>query len=172
MTASTQAKHWYLVYTKPRQEEVAGTNLARQGFETYLPRMRQRRVRMHRRVLVVEPMFPRYLFIRLDAHQDNWAPIRSTLGVTSLVRFGPHPTPVPEDLISTLRANEDEQGIQDLPVAEFKQGQALRIADGALAGYEGIFLARSGKDRVVVLLDVMGKQARVAVDQDAVEQVR
>jgi transcriptional antiterminator RfaH len=40
-----------------------------------------------------------------------------------------------------------------------------------LAGYEGIFLARSGKDRVVVLLDIMGKQARVAVDRDAVEPI-
>lgn len=171
MTVSTQTKHWYLVYTKPRQEEVAGSNLTRQGFETYLPRMRQRRVRMHRRVLVVEPMFPRYLFIRLDAHQDNWAPIRSTLGVTSLVRFGPYPTPVPEDLVPALRANEDEQGIQNLPPPDFRQGQALRIAEGALAGYEGIFLARSGKDRVVVLLDILGKQARVAVDRDAVEPI-
>ncbi len=160
------------MYSKPRQERVARENLERQGFDTYLPRVRQPRRRMNRRILVVEPMFPRYLFIRLDARHDNWAPIRSTLGVSALVRFGPYPTPVPEALIEALRAREDEEGIQDLPPQQFKRGEALRIADGAMAGYEGIFLARSGKDRVLVLLEIMGRQARVEVGQDAVEPLR
>ncbi|MFQ5937886.1 MAG: transcription/translation regulatory transformer protein RfaH [Acidiferrobacterales bacterium] len=165
-------KKWYLLYTKPRQEGVASTNLGRQGFETYLPRIRQPRRRMSRRVLVVEPMFPRYLFIHLDAQHDNWAPIRSTLGVTSLVRFGPYPTPVPDDLISALRGREDEQGILDLPPPQFRPGDPLRLAEGITAGYEGIFLARSSRDRIVVLLDIMGRQARVEVGQDALERLR
>jgi transcriptional antiterminator RfaH len=172
MMDQVDSKKWYLVYSKPRQEDVASENLARQGFETYLPRIRQPRRRMNRRVLIVQPMFPRYLFIHLDAHHDNWAPIRSTLGVSSLVRFGPYPTPVPDDLVAALRAREDDEGIQNLPAPEFKSGEPLRIGDGAMAGYEGIFLARSGKDRVLVLLDIMGRQARVEVGQDAVEPLR
>jgi transcriptional antiterminator RfaH len=172
MTGQAESKKWYLVYSKPRQEGVASENLERQGFETYLPRIRQPRRRVNRRVLVVEPMFPRYLFIYLDAHHDNWAPIRSTLGVSAVVRFGPYPTPVPNDLVDALRAREDEEGIQDLPPPELKHGEPLRIAEGAMAGYEGIFLARSGKDRVLVLLDIMGRQARVEVGQDAIEPLR
>ncbi len=164
-------KRWYLVYTKPRQEDVARTNLERQGFTTYLPRIRQSRRRQNRRVLVVEAMFPRYLFIELDPQQDNWAPIRSTLGVSALVRFGPYPAPVPEDLLAALRAREDADGIQELPPPAFRRGEALRIADGAFAGYEGIFLARSGRDRVVVLLEIMGQQARVELGEGEVEPV-
>ncbi len=164
-------KRWYLVYTKPRQEDVAKTNLERQGFSTYLPRIRQARRRQNRRVLVVEAMFPRYLFIQLDPQQDNWAPIRSTLGVSALVRFGPYPTPVPEGLLAVLRGREDADGIQQLPPPAFKPGEALRIAEGAFAGYDGIFLARSGRDRVVVLLDIMGQQARVELGEGDVEPV-
>lgn len=166
------SKKWYLVYSKPRQEDVARKNLDRQGFETYLPRVRQPRRRLSRRVLVVEPMFPRYLFIHLDAQHDNWGPIRSTLGVTSLVRFGQHPAPVPDDLIAAMKQREDEHGIQELPVPDFKHGDPLRITDGIMTGYEGIFLARSGRDRVLVLLDLMGKYARVQVGQNAVEPLR
>lgn len=165
-------KKWYLVYCKPRQEDVAKLNLERQDFETYLPKIHQRRRRLGRRVFVVEPMFPRYLFIHLDTHHDNWGPIRSTLGVTSLVRFGQHPTPVPGDLIGTLREREDQQGIQVLPPKDFKRGDSLRIADGAMTGFEGIFVARSGRDRVVVLLEIMGKQARVQVPRDVIEPAR
>lgn len=171
MTPVVAAKKWYLVYTKPRQEEVAQTNLERQGFATYLPRVRQSRRRQNRRVVVIEPMFPRYLFIELDAQQDNWAPIRSTLGVSALVRFGPYPTPVPEGLLAALRAREGADGIQELPPPSFKPGEALRIAEGALVGYEAIFLARSGSDRVVVLLEIMGQQARVELGQDQVERL-
>ncbi len=166
----TSAKKWYVVYCKPRQEDVARRNLEHQAFETYLPRVRQRRRRLNRRVMVIEPMFPRYLFVRLDRERDNWGPIRSTLGVTSLVRFGQFPAPVPDNLIEILREREDEQGVQELPSPEWRRGDTLRIAEGSMAGYEGIFLARSGKDRVVVLLDIMGQQARVQVGEDAVER--
>jgi transcriptional antiterminator RfaH len=164
-------KKWYLVYAKPRQEDVARSNLERQGFETYLPRIRQARKRLGRRVLLIEPMFPRYLFIRLDTDTDNWAPIRSTLGVSALVRFGPYPTPVPDDLIALLRAREDPQGIQQLPPPQFRRGETLHIADGVMSGYEAIFQARSGRDRVVVLLDIMGKQTRVELPESAVERL-
>src|SRR5215210_7146750 len=93
-------KGWYLVYAKPRQESVAQTNLVRQGYETYLPLVRQTVKRQGRRVTVVGPMFPRYLFIRLDTQSDNWAPIRSTLGVVSLVRFGQQAPQVPDALVA------------------------------------------------------------------------
>lgn len=165
-------KKWYLVYCKPRQEDVARTNLERQGFEPYLPMIRQPRRRLNRRVTVVEPMFPRYLFVHLDSRRDNWAPIRSTLGVTSLVRFGQYPAPVPDDLIAALKERDDEHGIQDLPPPDYKHGDRLRVAEGIMMGYEGIFLARSGRDRVIVLLDIMGKQARVELGQDSIEPLR
>ncbi len=163
-------KDWYLVYAKPRQESVAQTNLARQGYETYLPLVRQVIKRQGRRVIVVGPMFPRYLFIHLDIQSDNWAPIRSTLGVASLVRFGQQAAQVPDKLVAMLQQRADEQGVQTLPVEEHRPGTRVRITEGSLAGYEGVLLAKSGRDRVVLLLEILGKFTRTVVGVGAIER--
>lgn len=162
-------KRWYLIYSKPRQESLAQRNLERQGYEIYLPLVRQPRRRLGRRVTVVGPMFPRYLFIRLDSETDNWGPIRSTLGVSALVRFGQQPAEAPAGLIEILRSREDERGVQVLPADDYRRGSRIRITDGGLMGYEGIFVARNSRDRVVVLLDIMGKHARTSVASAVIE---
>lgn len=160
---------WYVVYTKPRQEGVAQANLERQGYLVYLPRVRQRRRRAGRSADVVEPLFPRYLFIQLSQHTDNWGPIRSTLGVASLVRFGGEPAVVPEGLIGALQAREDGTGLQTLDAPDFVVGQTVRIQAGAMEGYEGIFLARTSRDRVALLLEVLGQRVRVSVRPEDLE---
>ena len=84
---SEMRKAWYLIYTKPRQERYARENLERQGYEVYLPLIRDRRRRKGRYVETVDALFPRYLFIHLDQDTDNWSPIRSTFGVSGLGLF-------------------------------------------------------------------------------------
>jgi transcriptional antiterminator RfaH len=164
------AKSWYLVYTKPRQEEIALTNLARQGYGAYLPCVRQARKRQGRRVMVVEPLFPRYLFINLNTHTDNWGPIRSTLGVASLVRFGQEPARIPDELVDFLKAREGGTGLHEWAEQNYRAGDRIRVAEGAFRGYEGILLARNSHERVVVLLDILGRQVRTKVDVGKIER--
>lgn len=163
------ARAWYLVYCKPRQESVARENLTRQGYETYLPFMRDLRRRQGRRVTLIAPMFPRYLFIHLNRETDNWAPIRSTLGVVSIVRFGRAAARAPDDLLVMLRSREDAQGIQILSAKEYQPGSRVRITQGGFAGYEGLFQATGGRGRVTVLLDILGRRARTTVDGVSIE---
>lgn len=157
------SKAWYLIYSKPRQELVAHENLQRQGYSTYLPLTKQPRCRNGRRILLTEPFFPRYLFIQLNTSTDNWAPIRSTLGVSTLVRFGYVPAQVPDRFIEELKKRESDEGIHVQP-DDITPGVKVRIEDGPMLGYEGVFLTKSGNDRVLLLLDILGKQARVYVD--------
>lgn len=163
------AKKWYLVYTKPRQEQVARTNLERQHYGVYLPLAREHKRRRGKPVDVTAPLFPRYLFIHLDSQTDNWGPIRSTLGVVSLVRFAYQPAQVPDNLIAALKEREGPEGIVLVAREVFRRGTRVRINDGKFAGYEGIFFARSGHGRVVILLDIMGKNARTTVDTLSIE---
>jgi transcriptional antiterminator RfaH len=167
--ALASEKVWYLVYTKPRQESVAKLNLERQHYSVYLPLVRHSRKRLGRRIDVIEPLFPRYLFIELSTQTDNWGPIRSTVGVSSLVRFGAEPAAVPGQLIACLRARDNEQGVQLLAPRAFAEGDSVRIAAGPMWGYEGIFLATTGKQRVMVLLEILGKQTRVSVAAEDLE---
>lgn len=163
-------KSWYLVYTKPRQEEVAQTNLVRQGYGVYLPHAREARKHRGRRIMLVGPLFPRYLFICLDTHTDNWGPIRSTLGVASLVRFGQEPARIPDELIDFLKAREGEAGLHEWAEQNYRAGDRVRVAEGAFRGYEGILLARNSRERVVVLLDILGRKVRTKVGVSQIER--
>ena len=162
-------KVWYLVFTKPRQEEVAHTNLGRQGYEVYLPRLRLWRKRRGKRSRVIEPLFPRYLFIHLDSAIDNWAPIRSTLGVTSLVRFGIEPARVPDDLVAHLKSQEGGGGLHEWAEPKLAVGHHARVVEGPLKGYEGILLAKSGRERVTLLLDILGHEVRTRLGTSQIE---
>ncbi len=163
--------HWYLVHTKPRQEDIALDNLVRQNFECYLPTLPVEKIRRGNLTLLDEPLFPRYLFIRLGhgLEAQSWAPIRSTLGVSRLVRFGMEPAKVEDELIELLRLQESAHKTQ--PVKLFQPGQRLQITRGPFAGVEGIFQMSDGEQRVMLLIELMSKQVPLRVAPDEVKSV-
>lgn len=155
--AGAATRSWYLVYAKPRMEPLAEEHLTRQSYRVYLPRVRATHRLRGRYRERVEALFPRYLFIHLDQCNDNWGPIRSTQGVAGMVRFGGVAACAPDALITTLRGNEDAEGIQQQSTQKFQSGDRVRIIDGVLSGYEGIFTAHEGRERVAILLDLAGR---------------
>ena len=98
------ARAWYLVQSKPRNEMRALENLVRQGYETYLPLMEVERLQRGKLLKKMEPLFPRYLFLHLEEGNDNWGPIRSTMGVAGLVRFGQAYAVVSDDVLEAVVA--------------------------------------------------------------------
>ncbi len=158
-------RSWYLIHTKPRMEKQAEENLNRQGFETYLPMVTTRRRRNSRYIKVVEAFFPRYLFIYLSSKTDNWAPIRSTLGVSRLIQFGGIPAIAPLELISVLKANEDNLGFQETEKKEMKAGDKVNIINGPFTGYSGLYNKKKSTERVTILLDIVGKRSEVTISE-------
>jgi len=150
---------WYAVHSRPKQEIRALENLQNQGFETWLPMITIEKLRRGRLAEVTEPMFSRYLFIRLDTEHTNWAPIRSTLGVSRLVSFGNRPAPIADNLIQALRQMPDRP-----PERLLQAGQAVRMIDGPLKGLEAVYQHADGELRAMVLVDLMSKQHSVMVD--------
>jgi transcriptional antiterminator RfaH len=155
--------HWYLVYTKPRQEKCAFENLRRQNFHCYLPTIPSEKLRQGVLTIADEPLFPRYLFIRLG-HRDSdksWAPIRSTKGVSRLVSFGAEPKRVDDGLIELLRTQE--ASAQREPERLFRTGERVRLTEAPFAGIEGIYQMADGERRVMVLIDMLSKPVAVRV---------
>ena len=151
--------HWLLAYTKPRQESVAEENLRRQGFEVLCPMLRVQKLRRRKWTWVEEPLFPRYVFVGASEEQ-SWSPVRSTLGVSALVRFGGRVSTVPEGLVESLRhASLAPEAQQPL----FERGQRVRITAGDFAMLEAVFDIAEGEERATVLLDLLGRQTRVKV---------
>lgn len=162
---------WYAVSCKPRQEEVAQDNLSRQGYQVYLPRLQIRKRRGRNWVDSIEALFPRYLFIRLDPSRRSTAPVRSTRGVCGLVRFGSQAAVVPDCIIRAIRQREDAAtGLHAEPRAELRRGELVRLTAGPLAGVEAVFERRCGEERVMLLLDLLGKANNVAVLREWVEK--
>ncbi len=152
------ARAWYLVQSKPRNEKRALENLVRQGYETYLPLMEVERLQRGKLLKKMEPLFPRYLFLHLEEGNDNWGPIRSTMGVAGLVRFGQAYAVVSDDVLEAVRVRT-----QDVKKALFTPGDSIRVVSGPLLGLEGVFDITDGEQRSFVLLEFMQKQQRVSV---------
>jgi len=155
---------WYPVYTKPRQEHIARENLERQSFEAYLPLMRANRKRRGKWVETIEPMFSRYLFIRLEPGTTNVASVRSTRGVTGLVQCGNTLTPVPESFMSVLLQTVDaETGVHTPEPNLLQEGDTVVVTVGPLANLQGIFKAADGDARAIIMLKLLGTETEVAV---------
>jgi transcriptional antiterminator RfaH len=160
--------NWYAVQSKPRQELIAEQNLQRQGFATYLPRIRLRKRKRNKWVDAVEPLFPRYLFIQVDPDQNSLAPVRSTLGVAKLVRFGQLLRPVPDTVIDYIRQHEDPETQQrHAETWTHQPGDTLEVLEGPFSNLTGIYQMPLGEDRALLLIELMGRSNSVAVAKEA-----
>jgi len=153
---------WYLVYTKANEEKKAKYNLDNQNFETFLPLLSL--VNINKPYLNrVRIMFPRYLFIKMSIEADNWSMIKSTIGVSHIIRFGQIPAMVPTDLIHELkrRVDIDDTFTQTALISEYDLGDRVKISKGLMKGKEGSFLFKKNNERVKVLLDILNKKVPV-----------
>jgi transcriptional antiterminator RfaH len=150
-------KRWYVVHTQPRQEARAEVNLRRQGFEVWLPSIRRARRHARRVDSTLTPLFPRYLFV-----SEPWRSINGTFGVVRLLCNGDTPLVVPAGLVEEIMERCDEAGtIIGLP-RPLVVGESVKVVMGRF-DLEGLFETRSGQDRVVLLLEFLGREVRASV---------
>ena len=157
---------WYVVHSKPREEEKALENLQKQGFECFLPMLTLEKLVRGRVKSVTEPLFSRYLFVQTQSQNQNFSVIKSTLGVHRLVSFGPLPSQVKDTLIETIRSFEsllssEINGSQPL----IRSGDQVMLVAGPLQGLRGIFHESSGTKRAFILVELLHKEHVIQVDK-------
>jgi|688.fasta_scaffold511199_2 transcriptional antiterminator RfaH len=154
---------WYVVHTKVRQEQTACDNLVRQGYAVYLPRIKiLKRIRGRQQALQ-EPLFPRYLFVQPRSAAHSIAPVRSTLGVTTIVRFGQEPAVMRPRTLKSIREFEARRNAaRDDDISPFKPNERVHVAAGPLAGMEGL-ISDVLQERVIVLMQLLGQDTRVSL---------
>jgi transcriptional antiterminator RfaH len=160
---------WYVVQTQVNGEAKAAQNLARQGYEIYLPRYLKRRRHARKIDFTAKPLFPRYMFVAIDLATQRWRSIQSTFGVARLVTNGDDPATVPEGVVHALRAREDDKGFVRLDSRPaFAPGDKVRVLAGAFMDSAGLFSGLADHDRVSILLEMLGRKVRVLLDADMV----
>jgi transcriptional antiterminator RfaH len=161
---------WYAVYTQPHAETKAAENLLRQGYSAYLPRYRTWIRHARRRQAVLRPLFPRYLFAGVDRALMPWRPILSTVGVTDVVRAGEDPTAVPLEVLAAIREREELGAFDRLDARQsLSLGGRVRVTAGAFEDMVGRLVDLRDHDRVVVLLELLGRAVRAQLSTEAVE---
>ena len=158
---------WHVIHTKVKEEFRALENLEAQGFEVFLPTCQVQKKQQGKIKLSTEPLFSRYLFIRLSDVSSNWFPIRSTRGVSQLLRFGALSEPVvlPDPIIDCLKQRcAKEEPLHEL----FNSGEMLEITEGPFKGFVGFFeklkTLPDGISRALLLVEVLGSTQRLHLE--------
>ncbi len=153
---------WYLIQTKPRSEKLALENLSNQGYECYLPMMKVEKV-INKQIEVQKvPLFPRYLFINFDFESKSSVPIRSTRGVSNLVKFGQTPAKIHDELVKHIYSREHLSDSKIEPL--YLKGQTLKIVNGPFSGFDSVYQGMDPEMRVIVLIEFMTKSLILKVN--------
>lgn len=151
-------KVWLAVNTQPHREALAIENLKRQEFLSYCPMIRMHTVRHE----VLRPMFSGYIFVMIKPSQ-RWHPVHSTLGVRRILSFGGKPSLVADEFIQALRAREID-GAVVRPAEPYEIGQKVRVTAGPFDGIIASIVDMKEADRIVVLIELLGRNAKASID--------
>jgi len=161
---------WYTVQTKPRREKEVEKRLGGLELEVFLPWLRCRRRVGSRHQWVLVPLFPGYLFCRLDLTLSGRA-ARYTPGVKDFVKFGNR---VAEVSLEVIRALQDRcpDGVAQMQPRVYRAGDPVMIKEGPFSGLEAIFEREmKGSERVAVLLSILGRQTRLVLSHEMIGRV-
>jgi len=152
---------WHVIHTKVKEEFRALENLQAQGFEVFLPTCQVQKKSQGKIKLAIEPLFSRYIFIRLSDVSSNWFPIRSTRGVASLLRFGvtTEPVQIPDLIIDYLK----QRCAKEEPLHE--------LFKGFTGFFEKIQSSSDGLTRALLLVEVLGSVQKLHIQLPKLKKI-
>lgn len=162
---------WYaLQVVRGNFERRVRDQLRLASIEEFLP-LYTVKARWSDRVKTLErPLFPGYLFARVDPDAG---------GIAKLLEFRPSISLLPNNLAPAAVADTEIETIaklcfSELPLlpAEYKRGQTVTITRGALAGVSGIVSKVRTRYRLTVNVDIFHRAVEVELDAEALESCR
>lgn len=167
-SSGESALRWYALYVKSRHEFFTDKELRKKGIETYLPSVTRSRQWKDRRKVIEFPLFPGYLFVRIDS-QGSWRHVVKTAGAVKLVSSVPgFPSSIPDTEIESIKillASERDYDIYP----SLLEGTTVRIVRGPLKGAEGILMKKNGHSLFIVGIELLGRSIGVQLYADDLE---
>jgi len=165
-------RRWFAVWTRSQCEPKVEEALRRKSLEVFLPRVRVPSRRRDRRVVLEQPVFPGYLFLRFAPSREAYIRVAGTDGVVRIL--GEHWNRldfVPDEQVEAVRRIvSDERGAR--PVPWIRTGDRVRIVRGPLVGLEGFVQTwRAGRATFVVSVDLLQRSVGVEVDAGSVARL-
>jgi transcriptional antiterminator NusG len=170
LPVTTGDETWYALHTRPRHEKLVVQRLEERGVKTFLPIVTEVHKWSDRKKQVQLPLFSCYVFAKFVPQRVERLNVLRVGGVLGLVGSGGEGTPIPDGQIDAVRTLIDGP----IPWSShpfLKIGQRVRIRGGALEGLEGVLVARSGNQTLVISIDAIQRSLAVRVEGYQVEAV-
>jgi transcriptional antiterminator RfaH len=161
--------YWLLLQTKSREESRAQEQLENQGCRVFCPYIGMEKISRGKRQVQQEPLFPGYLFLKIDDEQSSisFTSIRSTRGVSKIVRFGEDYTKLPQNLIDSI-LERVSQTHTPLSKNTPQPGNKVNITEGPFKGMEAIYQQADGAMRSMVLINLLHQQSSLTIENTAI----
>ena len=168
MSALDQPQPWFAIQVRTSTEKSVAAHLRCTGYESFVPLGKSRR-RWSDRIKEIEiPLFPGYLFCRLDLHHR--LPVLQTPGVLQIVGIGKTPIPVDETEIAAIQSVL-KSGLPAQPWPFLRVGQAVQIRYGPLSGLTGIIVDLKSEVRLVLSVSLLRRSVAVEVDRNCLSEL-
>ena len=162
--------YWFVIHTKPRDEHRVSHHFQSMEIETLLPLCENFQYSHGRMCRVVSPLFPNYLFAKLNL-EHHYYKVKWTRGVTRILGIGNEPTPVSEATVQVLRGRMGSDHVVKL-LEDLAEGDLVRITSGPLKDFVGVFQkGRSSGERVRILLNMIGAHMPVQISRWQIKKV-
>jgi transcription antitermination factor NusG len=160
---------WYAVRVKPNYEKPVAAALRGKGLEEFLPLFRSKR-RWSDRVKVMDlPLFPGYVFCRLNL--EARMPLITTPGFLYIVGVGKNPEPVDEAEIQAIQSVL-RSGVAVTPWPSLVVGQKVQLKRGPLRGLVGVLTKIAANHlRMYVSVTLLKRSISVEVAPDWIQAV-
>jgi transcriptional antiterminator RfaH len=170
---NTVSTYWFVLTTKPREEQRAYDNLTSQGYEVFLPKVAKVIKKKSVKTRALQPLFPNYLFIQLDKQVANFNAIRSTRGIGSFVRFGLNQATIDNSIIEDIKKSiaGNKQGKTLAELLDYCEGDTVELTQGSLIGLKAIYQAKDGLERSILMVKMLGQESQVIVKNHDFEKV-
>jgi len=163
---------WYCVHAKPRQE-TACERYCRDllGLETFYPKLKRQKTLFGAKHWIIGPLFPRYLFCRMDL-RTHYRAVRYAPEAVNIVSFGDRPVEVEQSIIDGLKSWASEPVNIISVTRQPKPGDWVEITDGPFRGLQAIFEREmSDSERVSILLTTLATRPGAIVNRSQVALV-
>mgnify|MGYP001126199379 FL=1 len=159
------SKEWFILQFKSNSHHLAAKNLTRQGFETFLPLHEITSRRLSRFINTSKPLFPGYMFIKFDRAESQWHKINSTYGVSRLITFNSILKSIPNIFVDHLMKRYDLSG-KLIPIKKLKKGDQVTVLKGPFANFIATVEKYEADQRIWILMDLMGRTAKIQTPSD------
>jgi len=162
MGVRSQQWPWFAILVRTGREKSANLLLENAGYECFLPVSKSTRLWSDRTKLMEVPLFPGYLFCRMNPH--NRLTVLMTPGVIQIVGVGKTPIPVEEEEMQAIRRVQ-KSGLSAMPWPYLQIRNVAQILEGPLRGLTGIVVKIKSGMKLVLSVSLLQRSVAVEVDR-------